>query len=119
MKNETLKKIKEAINSKCKTLEIDDVHFVVNEKMYFSNSKKYAVINGGFNRWLIIDLLRNLESDACEDTKREALNLANRYEENQLQNGFENDKNKFNQNNPNNEFYQIFGTEAFNNRYYK
>ena len=106
--------IKEAINKNLKTIKIEDNNFVApGERIYLSNGKKYGVINAGFNRWVLIDLFRNLESQIATETKIQALYWVNEYEANQSK--YENDTEAF----ENNEFRATFGEYAYNNRYFK
>ena len=120
MEHKTLIKIKEAQKTKSKTIEIDDCNFVSPwQKLYFSPKRKYAIVNGGGYRWFIVDLLRNLESHVCVETKDQALVWVARYEQEQINNGFENDNDNIIEGKTNDEFYQTFGRDAFNNRYYK
>lgn len=118
MEHKTLIKIKEAQNTKAKTIEIDDCNFIAPwQKLYFSPKRKYAIVNGGNYRWFIVDLFRNLESDKCVETKQQALSWVADYEENQLNNGFENDNDNYVDSKRNTEFYYVFGSDAFYQRY--
>jgi hypothetical protein len=120
MDHKTLLKIKKAQNTKAKTIEIDDCKFIAPwQKLYFSPKRKYAIVNGGSYRWFIVDLFRNLESGVCTETKDQALIWVEKYEKNQINNGFENDQNKYKPGKINEEFYQTFGKNAFNERYFK
>lgn len=106
--------IKQAISKNQKTIRIDNVNFVApGEKIYLSNGKKYGILNAGFNRWVMIDLFRNLESESASETKSQALFWVNEYEANQLK--YENDLEVCR----NNEFYDTFGEHAYYNRYNK
>ena len=120
METLTLQKIKEAQNTKAKTIEIEDPNFITPwQKLYFSPSRRYAIGNGGAYRWFIVDLFRNLESVICTETKDQALIWVKWYEDQQLINGFENDNDNYVEIKRNEEFQRMFGKDAFYNRYYK
>ena len=118
MKIETLNEIKKAINGNRKTLVIEESEFVTPyEKLYFSPKRKYAIVNGGYYRWFIVDLFRNLESVICVETKEQALVWVAEYEQKQLENDFENDKDVLNANKINEDFYRTFGRDEYYKRY--
>ena len=116
----TMDILKKAQSTKVKTIQIDDNNFIAPyQKLYFSPKRRYAIVNGGYSRWFIVDLFRNLESHICTETKEQALIWVERYEEEQISNGFENDNDKSIESKINEDFYQTFGRDAFNNRYFK
>ena len=120
METLTLQKITEAQNTRAKTIEIEDPNFITPwQKLYFSPSRRYAIVNGGYYRWFIVDLFRNLESAVCVETKQQALAWVREYENNQLDKGFENDNDNYVESKRNEDFYYTFGKDAFYNRYYK
>ena len=99
-----------------KTITIDDPkHIADGCKLYLTTSRKYGV-TGYQSRWWIIDIYRNAESDWGFISKKEALQEANNFEKNQIENGLEDDKNVYNPSRVNREYQQCF-PRGFHNRY--
>ena len=101
-----------------KTLTIDDLkHISSGARIYLTEKSKYGVIGFG-TRWFIIDIERNFEGDSDFFSKKQALAKANKFEQQQFNEGFENDNNVYNDNNQNLAYWQTFGQNNFFQRYH-
>lgn len=101
-----------------KTIRKDDLYIHLSPKGLYGVAK----INAG--RVIAVDINRS-EKDFTVEGQDSFDNLAQgkreiaKFEEQQIRDGFENDNNIFDEKNPNNEYYYMFGKDHFENRYYK
>lgn len=112
MKTTTINNITKGDKVK-KTLRKDDLF------IHLSPKGLYGVAKISFGRVIPIDINRNVQGEISFENLAEAKRDISRFEEQQIRDGFENDNNIFDQKNPNDEYYLMFGNYNFEKRYYK
>ena len=100
-----------------KTLTINNPKHVADGcRLYLTNGGNYGVTGYG-SRWWIIDINRNFESDWGFISKREALQEANTFEQQQTLEEWETDGDVYDKQNENVNFRSCFGLDALYHRY--